>query len=84
MGYVETEAPVDTLADTCRGGGRDCWGDTEEVKANAFVHRKADTIRQLMTKTSSDTLRDEEAQTLVDMLAERQAEMEAKAVGNPL
>ena len=33
IGYVETETPVDTLADTCRGGGRDCWRDTEEVKA---------------------------------------------------
>ena len=61
LGDVEPEIPVDPLADTCIGGGRDCWEDTEDVKANAFVHSQADTIRQLKTKTSSETLRDEEA-----------------------
>ena len=82
--YVKPETPLDTLADTCRGGGRDYWGDTEEVKAKALVHRQADTIRQLKVKTSSDTLGDKEAKTLVDMLAERQAEVEAETVGDIL
>ena len=61
LGYVEPEAPVDTLTDTCRRGGRDCWRDIEEVKAKALVHRKADRMRQLKVKTSSDTLCNKEA-----------------------
>ena len=28
LGYVEPEAPVDTLADICRGGSLDCCSDT--------------------------------------------------------
>ena len=61
LGYVEPEAPVDTLTDTCRLGGRDCWRDIEEVKAKALVHRQADRMRQLKVKTSSDTLCNKEA-----------------------
>ena len=61
LGYVEPEAPINTLADTCRGGGRDCWGDTEELKADTFVHWQADTIRQLKAKTFSDRLADVKA-----------------------
>ena len=84
LGYVRPESPLDTPADTCRGVGQDCWGDTEQVKAKALVDRQADTIRQLTAKKSSDTLRDEEAKTLVDMQAERQAEVEAETVGYTL
>ena len=47
LGLVEPEAPVDTLADTGRGGGRVCWQNTEEVKAKALVHTQVDPIRQL-------------------------------------
>ena len=61
LGYVEPEAPVDTLTDTCRLRGRDCWRDIEEVKAKALVHRQADRMRQLKVKTSSDTLCNKEA-----------------------
>ena len=61
MGYVEPEALVATIGDICRGDGRDCSCDTEEVKARALVHRQADTIGQLKAKTSSDTLHDEKA-----------------------
>ena len=69
LGYVKPGSPLDTPADTCKGGGQDCWGDTEEVKTKTLVDRQADTIRQLKAKTSSDTLWDKEAKTLVDMLA---------------
>ena len=61
LGYVEPEALVDTLTDTCRHGGRDCWRDIKEVKAKAFVHRQADRIRQLKVKTFSDTLYNKQA-----------------------
>ena len=84
LGYVKPESPLDTPADTCRGGGQDCWRDTEEVKTKTLVNRQADTIRQLKAKTSSDTLGDEEAKTRVDMLAKRQAEVEAETVGDTL
>jgi len=70
-GYLETKAPVDTLADTCRGGDPHRWQETEEVKAKALVHKQAITIRQLKANTSSNTLGDEEAKRLVDMLAKR-------------
>ena len=36
LGFGEPEAPVDTLADTGRGGGRVCWQD-----------KQVDPIRQL-------------------------------------
>ena len=36
LGYLEPEAPVDTLGDIWRGSGRDCWRDTKEVKAKAL------------------------------------------------
>ena len=84
LGYVKPESPLDTPADTCRGGGQDCWRDTEEVKAKALENRQADMIRQLKAKTSSDTLGNKEAKTLVDMLVERQAEVEAETVGYTL
>ena len=61
LGYVQLEAPLDTLTDTCRRGGRDSWRDIVEVKPKAFVHRQADRIRQLKVKTSSDTLCNKEA-----------------------
>ena len=61
LGYVQPEAPLDTLTDTYRRGGRDSCRDIEEVKRKAFVHRQADKIRQLMVKTSSDTLCNKEA-----------------------
>ena len=75
LGYVKPESPLDTAADFCRGGGggQDCWRDTEEVKAKALANRQADKIRQLKAKTSSDTLGNKEAKTLVDMLVEQQA-----------
>ena len=63
LGYVQPEAPLDTLTHICRRGGRVSWRDVEEVKRKAFVHRQADRIRQLMVKTSSDTLCNKEAQT---------------------
>ena len=69
LGYVKPESPLDTPADTCRGGGQDCCRDTEEVKAKTLVNRQADTIRKLKAKTSSNTLSDEKAKTRVDMLA---------------
>ena len=56
LGYVEPEAPVDTLTDPCTGGGRDCWRHIEEVKAKALVYRQADRLRQVKAKTSSDTV----------------------------
>ena len=61
LGYVEPEGPVDKLADTCRGGDRDFWRDTEEVNAITLVYRRADTSWELKVKRSSDTLGDEEA-----------------------
>ena len=44
LGPVEPKLPVETLADTCRGGGRDCSRDTEEVKVNALVYKQRDPI----------------------------------------
>ena len=42
LGYVEPEAPVDTLADIWRGGGLDCYRDTTELKAKALDHKQVD------------------------------------------
>ena len=44
------------------------------------MHRQADTIRPLKAKTSSDTLQNEKASRLVDMLAERKGEVKADTV----
>ena len=44
LAYVETEAPVKTLADNCRGNGRNRWCDIKEVKAKALVERLVQTI----------------------------------------
>ena len=82
LAYVETEAPVKTLADNCRGDGRDRWCDIKEVKAKALVQRPANTIRQLKAKTSSGTLHDKEVKRLVNMPADRQPELKAITVGN--
>ena len=49
---VQPQAPVETLTDTCRGGGQNCSRDTEEVKVKILVHRLADQIRQIKAKTS--------------------------------
>ena len=82
LAYVQTYAPVKTLADNCRGNGRDRWCNIKEVKAKALVQRPANTIRQLKAKTSSDTLHDKEVKRLVDMPADREPEVKAITVGN--
>ena len=51
LGYLQIKAPVDTLADMCRGGSLHCCLDTLEVKAKALLHRQADTIPGLKAKT---------------------------------
>ena len=70
LAHVETEAPVKTLADNCRGNGRDCCRDIKEVKAKSLVQRLAHTIRQLKAKTSSGSLHDKEVKRIVHMPAD--------------
>ena len=79
---METDAPVKTLVDNCRGNGRDRWCDIKEVKAKVLVQRPVHTIRQLKAKTSSGTLHDKEVKRLVNMPADWQPELKAITVGN--
>ena len=44
------------------------------------MHRQADTIRKLKAKTSSDTLQNEKAYRLVNMLAKGKAEVKVETV----
>ena len=82
LAYVETDAPVKTLADNCRGNGRNRWCDIKEVKAKALVESLVHTIRHLKAKTSSGTLHDKEVKRPVGIQADRQAEVKAITVSN--
>ena len=54
------------------------------MKAKALVNSQADTIRQLKAKTNKVTLADKEAKTLLNMLAKREAEVDAETKGDIL
>ena len=82
LAYVETDAQVKTLADNCRGNGRNRWCDIKEVKAKTLVESLVHTIRHLKAKTSSGTLHDKEVKRLVGIQADRQPEVKAVTVSN--
>ena len=82
LAYVETDAPVKTLADNCRGNGRNRWCDIKEVKAKALLEMLVQTIRHLKSKTSSGPLHDKKVKRQVGIQADRQPEVKAITVGN--